>query len=85
MSWQSDMANENQRFRDLWAEHGPDYLYGDWIPLPPPMIDGSLTMDSVDRRIDDMFTKFSAGELVGSRVDHGAGEQISPDAGRGLR
>lgn len=66
MSWQTNMASENQRFRGLWAEHGGDYLYGDWLPLPPPAEETySLTMDSVDRRIDDMFTKFSAGNLEG--------------------
>jgi hypothetical protein len=63
MSWQSEMESEKQRFRGLWAEHGGDYLYGDWLPLPPPSLDSSLTMGSVDQRIEDMFTKFSAGHL----------------------
>jgi hypothetical protein len=61
MSWQSHMENENRRFRGLWADHGQDYLYGDWLSFNPPMADGSHTVESVDRRIDDMFTKFSAG------------------------
>jgi hypothetical protein len=65
-SWSEEMSRHCATFREVWREHGPEYL------CPHPGGGGAVEwmggeMVSTDRRIQARFTAFSSGDL--SEVD----------------